>query len=200
MKRKAIVLVVLLPWIVCSLVGAQDLIVLEDCVDDVDSDHFCADSTAVLVDEGCGAVFNRYHGRIAWPVLRYAGPVTIAVKTRVRPELNSTTRFPLYIEVVPRGGPDTLACHTGSAPAFVVLAALGGPVCGGTWESIGPLDLRQYGIVIGEHYNIRATFFETVPSDLGPSYHTIGFSCIRITSHPTATASSTWSNVKALFR
>jgi len=67
-----------------------------------------------------------------------------------------------------------------------------------TWESIGPLDLRQYGIVGGEHYNVRATFFETAPSDLGPIYHSIGFFCIRVTAHPDAVMPAMWSNVKAV--
>ena len=200
MKCNVTLLVVLAPLIVCSLVGAQDLTELDDCVDDVDSDHFCSDSTAVLVDEGCGAVFKRYHGPIAWPVLRYVGPVTIAVKTRVLLHATSTTLFPLYVEVTPRDPPDTVTCHRGSPNGgFVVLAALGGTECGGTWESVGPLDLRQYGIVVGEHYNIRAVFLETLPDDSGRIYHTIGFSCIRVTSHPSAVTSTTWSNVKVLF-
>ena len=82
----------------------------------------------------------------------------------------------------------------------MVLAALGGPVCGGTWESVGPLDLRQYGIVVGETYSIRAVFMETLPDGFGRTYHSVGFSCIRVTSHPTAVASTSWSNVKVFFR
>ena len=151
------------------------------------------------MDEGCGAVFNRYHGLIAWPVLRYVGPVTIAVKTRVLVHATTTTLFPLYIEVTPRDPPH-LTCPSGMpGGGFVVLAALGGPECGGTWESVGPLDLRPYGIVVGEQYSIRAVFMETLLDRFGQIFHSVGFSCIRVTSHPTAVASTAWSNVKQLY-
>ena len=199
MKRALTAFLAFLVATIAVRVGSQELTELEDCVGDVDVDHFCSDSTAVLVDAGCDTVFNRYHGQIAWPVLRCVGPVTIAVQTRVLTDLNSTTRFPLYIEIIPRDGPGE-ECRRGLG-GFVVLVAKGGPVCGGTWESIGPLDLRRYGVQLGGYYSVQAVFIETLPTvSLGRVFHSVGFACIRLTAHPTAVTQTGWGRVKALFR
>ena len=172
-------------------VRAQEPTELYDCVDDTDGPDFCAvDSTAVLVDEGCGATFNRYHGVITWPALRNTGPVTISVLTRTF--LFGTTYLPLYIEV----GEGIPGCRAlPSAP--VALIAQGGQLCGGLWESVGPVDLREYGIHLGDLYTIQAVFLESLPGTV--TSHSIGFSCIRV-SHPLAVAPATWSTIKVLFR
>jgi hypothetical protein len=180
-------------------VAAEEPTELYDCLDDVDGPGFCTDSTAVLVERGCGATFNRYHTRIAWPVLRNVGPVTIAVKTRSLFQLYS---LPLYVEVVGRTlSGDDFRCYPGLA-GFLVLVAQGGVDCGGTWESVGPIDLTSYGVPFGALYNVQAVFFESIPYDDqgNVGIQSIGFSCLRVTSHPLAIASTTWSNVKVLFR
>jgi hypothetical protein len=179
-------------------VDAEEPVELYDCVDDADGPAFCSsDSVAVLVDAGCGTTFNRYHGRIAWPVLRNVGPVTISAKTRVRRE-EVTQYLPLYVEVVGRVyAGDDYHCRLNLA-GIVVLVAQGGPDCGGTWESVGPINLTSFGVPLGALYHVQVSFFESLPPD--PVLRSIGLSCIRVTPHPTAVASTTWSNVKVLFR
>jgi hypothetical protein len=200
MKNTAVSLCTALLLTVAFQARAQDPTELYDCVGDVDSEHFCSDSTAVLVDSGCGAIFNRYYGRIAWPVLRYVGPVTISVLTRVLADPPFPTPLPLYVEVRGRSDPgDSRECRTGLG-GHVTLVARGGPECGGTWESVGPLDLRQYGVHLGDYYSVQAVFFQTIPDDFGRIFSTVGFSCIRVISHPSTVASLQWGRVKALFR
>ncbi len=186
--------------LVATRVGAQEPTELYDCVDDADGPGFCTgDSTVVLVDEGCGATFNRYHGRIAWPVLRNVGPVTISVKTRyVR---FSTTQLPLYIEVRGHIEPvEPIDCTTGLS-GHLILVSQGGPECDGAWESVGPISLVPFGVPLGALYTVQAVFFEALPDDHGEiPFHSIGFSCIRVTSHPSPIALTTWSRVKVLFR
>ena len=184
--------------VVAARSHAQMTTDLYDCVDDADGLNFCAlDSTAVLVDEGCGTTFNRYHAKIAWPVLWNVGPITISVRTRSLP-FTPPPQVPLYFELVSRNPlPDPRDCRT-SFNGRVVLAAQGGPHCGGTWESVGPIDLAWFGIPPGTPYHVQAVFLESLPGTI--DFHSIGFSCIRITSHPTAVASKTWSSMKVLFR
>ncbi len=182
-----------------SPVGAQEPTELYDCVDDADGPDFCSDSTAVLVDEGCGAAFNRYHGRIAWPVLRNVGPVTISVRTRYLPF--GWTFLPLYVEVRGRTqAADSMQCRTGLG-GQVILVAQGGPECGGGWESAGPISLVRFGVPLGALYTVQAVFFEALPDPHGiPLWTSVGFSCIRVTSHPTTVTPTTWANLKALYR
>jgi hypothetical protein len=171
---------------------------LYDCVDDADGPNFCAyDSTAVLVDAGCGATFNRYRAKIAWPVLWNVGPITIAVKTRSI-LFKGPPQVPLYIEVASRNAQqDPRDCRTGFN-GFLILAAQGGPHCVGTWESVGPIDLAWFGIPLGTPYNVQAVFLESLPGTV--DFHSIGFACIRITSHPVAVQPGTWTNIKVLYR
>lgn len=172
---------------------------LYDCVDDADGPAFCSDSTAVLVDEGCGSSFSRYHGRIAWPVLKNVGPVIISVKTRYVEF--GRTHIPLYVEVRGRTTPsDQKECRTGLG-GHLVLVAQGGPDCGGAWASVGPINLRDFGVPMDESYIVQVVFFESLPDDNGELFfHSVGFSCLRVTSHPTAVASTNWSNVKVLYQ
>lgn len=167
---------------------------LDDCVGS--SSDFCSDSTAVLVDYSCGQLFNRYYGRIAWPPLRNVGPVTIAVKTSNA----HATAFPLYVEVRGRIDAADADCRT-DLGGHLILVAQGGTSCGGSWESIGPVDLRPYGVPLGWNYSLQCTFFETVPSDFfGAIWHTVGFACIKVTSHPLPVSSVSWASMKVLYR
>ena len=166
---------------------------LEDCV--AIGASFCTDSTAVLVDDSCGETFNRYYGRLAWPPLRNVGPVTIAVET-----INAQgTTYPLYVEVRGRNDSTSTDCRTDMA-GHLVLVAQGGTQCGGTWESVGPVDLTPYGVALGENYHVQCVFFESMPGPLGGVAHTIGFSCIKVTSQPDAVHTASWSLVKHLYR
>lgn len=172
--------------------GAQEPTELYDCVDDTDGPSFCTyDSAAVLVDEGCGATFNRYHGVIAWPALRNVGPVTISVRTRA--VIGRADYLPLYIEVV-EAIPGCRAWRT----AFLALEVQGGVLCGGRWESVGPVDLREFGVSLGELYTVQAVFLESIPGQV--KAHSVGFNCIRVTSHPLEVAPATWSTIKVLYR
>ena len=179
---------------------AQEPTELYDCVDDANGPNFCTtDSTVALVDEGCGATFNRYHDTIAWPVLRNVGPVTISVKTRyVR---FGRTYLPLYVEVRGRTTQgDQHECRTGLG-GHLILVAQGGPECGGAWESVGPIDLRRWGVPPGELYSVQVVFFESIPDHHGEiPFYSVGFTCIRVTSHPTAVAPASWSTIKVLYR
>ena len=187
-------------WLVPFHATAQDRIELYDCVDDADGPGFCTrDSTPVLEDEGCGATFYRYHGRIAWPVLRNVGPVTISVKTRVKRFPETQTRYlPLYVEVVGRTfDHDDFRCR--QLGGITILTAQGGPDCGGTWESIGPISLVRFGVPLGALYHIQIPFFESAPPPVS-QYHTIGFSCLRVTPEPQVVALVNWGTVKSLYK
>jgi hypothetical protein len=166
---------------------------LDDCTGP-DAD-FCFDGTVALIDSGCGARFEGYLGRISWPVLRSVGPVTLAVQTRFTRE---GAIFPLYVEVRGRTSSlDSLHCNTGLG-GNVVLVAPGADQCGGTWESVGPLDLRLYGVPLGAPYSVQCVFFTGIPHRW--TARSVGFSCIRVTSYPTTIASIPWGSVKSLYR
>jgi hypothetical protein len=91
--------------------------------------------------------------------------------------------MPIYIEVRGLGiFPDTTGCRTNHW-GRLVMVSYGGMSCGGTWESIGPLDLGPWGVQTGERYLIQAVFFERLPSEFGPGSHSPGLSCIRVESH-----------------
>ena len=195
------VLAFILTVLFAILAKAQEPTGLFDCVDDADGPGFCTrDSMPVLVDEGCGATFNRYHGRIAWPVLRNVGPVTISVKARVKrvPEEGQTQYLPLYVEVVGRTFTnDDYRCRP--LGGIVILVAQGGPECGGTWESVGPISLVRFGVPLGALYHIQMTFFESLPPPAG-QFCTLGFSCLRVMPEPDAVVAVNWGNVKALYK
>lgn len=184
-------LVLLFLMLVAVGARAQEPTELYDCVNDADGPNFCTvDSTAVLVGEGCGATFNRYHGVITWPPLRNTGPVTISVRTLAT--IHGTTHLPLYIEVAE----GVQGCRA-LRPGLVALVAQGVTLCGGVWESVGPIDLREYGTRLGDLYTIRAVFLESLPGTF--TSHSIGFACIRV-SHPLAVAPATWSSIKVIYR
>jgi|SRR5262245_40491532 len=183
--------VLLLLMLAAVVARAQEPTELYDCVNDADGPNFCtADSTDVFVAEGCGATFNRYHGVITWPPLRNAGPVTISVQTLAL--ISGTTHLPLYIEVA-----EGLQGCRALRPALVALVAQGATVCGGVWESVGPIDLKEYGIRLGDLYTIRAVFLESLPGTVNS--HSVGFACIRVSGR-LAVAPATWSTIKVFYR
>jgi hypothetical protein len=165
---------------------------LEDCTGP--GADFCFDGTPALIDSGCGALFEGYAGRIAWPVLRNVGPVTIAVRTRYT--FTGQTILPLYVEVASRRGDPNLGCTT-LRPGQVVLVAQGAEQCGGTWQSIGPIDLTRYGVPFGEPYHVQCVFFRTTPDRI--TIRSAGFACIRLISHPLAIQPASWGVVKRLY-
>jgi hypothetical protein len=183
-------------WLMPLQAHGQEPTELYDCVDDEDGPGFCTrDSTPVLEDEGCGATFNRYHSRIAWPVLRNVGQVTISVKTRVKKFPETQDQYlPLYVEVVGRTFVnDDYRCR--QLGGLVILVAQGGPDCGGAWESVGPISLERFGVPRGALYHIQIPFFESAAG-----FHTIGFACLRVISHPDPIAAINWGTVKSIYK
>lgn len=180
--------VALLIWAATTFAQDADL---EHCLRD---GGFCSETPAAVVDSSCGQVFYAHRGRLAWAPLRNTGPVTIAVQTR-RKDLR--TVFPLYVELV--AFLDTLECDT-RAPISVVLVAQGTFQCDGIWESVGPIDLTRHSIPLGSNYRVQVEFFTTVPDDHGVFRSSVGLSCIRVTSHPTAVTPGSWSRLKSLYR
>jgi hypothetical protein len=167
---------------------------LENCVGE--QADFCFDGEPALIDS-CGAIFEGYQGRIAWPALRNVGPVTIAVQTRST-SLRGQTLFPLYVEVTARTGPGAgTDCRT-VLGGLVVLVAHSADQCGGTWESVGPLDLTAYGVPMGAPYSVSCAFFRSTPADI--TARTVGFSCIRIHTSASLVAAAQWSAVKVLYQ
>jgi hypothetical protein len=167
---------------------------LEDCLET--STRVCSDSPRLLVEDECGPASYRYVGRISWPPLRSVGPVTIGVQTRADP----FTLIPLYVEV--RGlssFSDTTACRTGLG-AELVLEIPGGASCGGTWTTIGPVDLRPHGVSLGELYLLQLMFFQTVPFPTGQRGYSPGVSCVRVTTSPAVITASTWTSMKLIHR
>jgi hypothetical protein len=166
---------------------------LDDCTGP--SALFCFNGAPAVIDSGCGAIFDGYAGRIAWPPLRNIGPVTIEIKTEY-----SFTRqaiLPLYVEVATRRGESDLRCSTSRA-GRVVLVAQGAERCGGTWQSIGPIDLIAYGIALGDPYQVQCVFFRTTPDQV--TIRSIGFACIRVNPYPAATQAARWGAVKQIFK
>jgi hypothetical protein len=107
-----------------------------------------------------------------------------------------TQYLPLYVEVVGRTFTnDDYRCR--SLGGIVIVVAQGGPDRGGTWESVGPIDLVRFGVPFGTLDHIQMTFFESPPPPAG-QFCTIGFSCLRVTSEPDAVAAVNWGSVKSL--
>lgn len=166
---------------------------LEDCTGP--EANFCFDGEPAILQEGCGVTFEGYVGRIAWPALKNVGPVVISVQSWN--SFESQTFIPLYVEVVGRVLPqDGTDCRTGRG-GHLVLVAQGADRCGGTWESVGPIDLAAYGVPLGANYSVQCVFFRTSP---GVTVRTIGFSCISVTTVPTMTAGTNWGMVKSLYK
>jgi hypothetical protein len=161
---------------------------LEDCLGPTTT--ACFETSTAPIDSGCGADFEAARGRVSWPPLEHVGPVTISVQTMG----TNSAILPLYIEVS-SVFPDGTECRP--APGLVVLVARGTTECGGTWESVGPIDLRRSGVPLGTNYSIVATFFRTSP---GSTIQTIGLRCIRVTTAQSPVSGTLWGSVKRLYR
>ena len=164
------------------------------CLDD---SNFCVDSPLDTMDLGpyaCGETFYRFAGRMAFPVLRNVGPVTISLKTiGYSPEAK---RFPLYVEIRYRDPQvEPLVCTQFLAGGLVMIAD-GLPVhCGGVWESV-TVDPTQVGVPFNSAYHIQITGLKWWRVPDSP-----GLACVRVTADTTtAIHARTWSFVKKLYR
>jgi hypothetical protein len=145
------------PYLVIGLLGlpafAQDT-ELHSCLPDSNA---CSETEAIPIPDLCGNTFYLYHGRLSWPALRAVGPITVSVQTFRHPD----TYFPLYVELLQdETSPD---CSTTNNAHFL-LDTRGRALCGGLWESVGPIDIiRQFGIARGSLYRIRVAFLQALP-------------------------------------
>lgn len=177
-----------------TIAGAAPDVELDDCIGP--SSQVCSNPPTLLPGDSCGPAFYRFNGRIAWAPLKNIGPVTISIQTR----RDRFTLLPLYVEVQANlSEVDTTTCRAGLG-GVLLLVDQGGAPCGGTWTTIGPVDLRPFGVLPGRFYRIQLVFFETVPFPTGERGTSPGFSCIRVRVQPTGVASSTWTGMKQLFR
>lgn len=168
--------------------------ILEDCIGP--TSVVCSNPPVLLPGDSCGTPFYRFNGRIAWPPLKNVGPVTISIQSRRDPY----TLMPLYVEIRNLvANEDTTACNPDTG-GVLLLTDFGGAPCGGTWTTVGPFDLRPFGVRMGEFYRVQVAFFETRPWPTGERGYSPGFSCIRLTAPPTPVAMQTWGHVKRLFR
>jgi hypothetical protein len=163
---------------------------LEECLGP--GGTYCSASGWSIADTSCGQTFYWYTGRITWPVLRNVGPITLSVTTRAFP---NRTVYPLYVEMV-RVRVDPGNCRTAGG-GYLLLAAQGADQCGGTTESVGPIDLTHLGIPLWTLYAVQIVFFRDLVND---RYRSVAMSCVRLTARPVGVAGSTWSAAKALYR
>jgi hypothetical protein len=183
-------------WVVVStslaLAGTSwaQLTEFEDCLGP--GSLSCSYAPGAVLDSLCGHRFYEYQGIVAWPALRNVGPITISVRTR---SIGRTTIYPLLVEISHRTG---LGCYPGR-DAMLALMAFGADQCGGTTESVGPLDLTQFGIRDGALYSIQVVFFRFVPEDFPPRL-TVGLECVHVKVESTAVMPVEWSGVKVLYR
>jgi hypothetical protein len=189
-------LLAMMAWSLLPAKGHGQDTELEDCLGP--GSQSCYDSPPVVVEDSCGTAFFRHVGRVSWPPLRNVGRVTISVQTRIAEPL--LTIFPLFFEIngLERFS-DSTSCRTGVA-GVLVMEVLAGASCGGTWSTLGPIDLQDFGVHLGEVYLVQCVFFENPPTPSPFRGHSPGLSCIRVRSEGTATAASTWTTAKRLFR
>lgn len=166
---------------------------LDVCLPDSNA---CSETEAVTIDDFCGNSYYFYHGRLSWPPLRAVGPITVSVRTWG----GDDAMFPLFIEIV-KLQEDSLTCSTSGNQLTTVLDARGSGQCGGTWESIGPLDPDDLLVPLGSLYRIRVSFIQftrTLPFPRSPA-----LGCIRVTTNvgnSAPIAGATWSGVKTLYK
>ena len=178
-------LVGLLAGFLGSAAAAQPVELFE-CLSSPESFPTCEDIGGGVLFTECPARFYRFYGRIAWFPLRCVGPITVGVKTAGF----WSTRFPLYVEVVPlRQNPGVCV----NDPGYVVMIARGGFAPCGTWETVGPVDITTV-IPVGSSYALRLRFFGA------PGGDSPGVDCVRVTPHLTGVTATTWGQVKCLFK
>jgi len=140
-------------------------------------------------------LFVLYFGPVAWGPLRCVGPITVAVESFS----GADTRFPLYVEVVPLQESSDFPGVCSNLPGYLTLIVYGQSYLSapcGAWDEAGPIDITNV-IPIGSLYALRLYFFS----------NRVGYSpavgCVSVTAHPIAPASvtsTTWSNLKTLYR
>jgi len=168
---------------------------LFDCMGPGGDRTWCSDvSVADLLDLSCPAgprVFEMFRGRVAWPPLKYVGPITIEVNALE----SAGTRFPLLVEFISvKDHPENTGYCDG--PAQVLYRVHGSRTCDG-WESLGPIQFDPWWLSVGDSYVIRVHFF----TDVGSDFTSPWLGCIRVTPDTTtAISSKPWGSIKALYR
>ena len=173
-------------FVVATQAGAQPTEFYGCLADSV----FCSERPGEFVESSCGSDFYFFNGRVSTPVLRAAGPVTIAVNTRV---VNMHYKYPLYVEIVWTPNCEPTGIHTRT----LVMDARGLRSCGGVWESLGPFAISPSFVPEGDLYTVQLTFIESDPPPFGRS---VAVSCVRVTSEQPSIAHAEWGLIKSLFR
>ncbi len=136
---------------------------------------------------GCSKLFWSYAGRVAWWPLRNVGPITVEVEA----VNTATTRYPLYVEIVPVA---TLPCPSLS-PGVVVMSTLGTTACP-AWQTSAPIDISAI-VPMGELYTVQLVFFRSITGQ----FFSPASDCIRVTAHPVSpVAGKAWGHVKTLYQ
>ena len=186
------------PWlyaILASFAAAPSTAQQTELHSSFEEGTYCSESPPDTLDAvglDCGVTFYQFTGRVSWPPLTNAGPITISVHTLDTP----FTPFPLYIEL---RSADLQDCTTLTA-GTVVLVANSLRHCGGVRETIGPIDLMQTnGLTVGEEYIVQLVFLR----DNASLWGSVGIARIDVTRSTTSsvtTTTGTWGLVKALYR
>jgi hypothetical protein len=151
-------------------------------------------STGIGFYDTCSSSFIVTY--VAWYPLKYVGPIDIEVKTTGAFAFS----LPLYIQIAPL--PDstgTGVCELDyypRIPGYIVGVAGGVDVCGGGWETFGPIDLQEI-LPIGGAYALQLRGFVS-----GINVSSPAVDCVRVTPvvTMTATATTSWGQVKSLFK
>jgi hypothetical protein len=161
---------------------------LSTCLSQSEPLLFCEDTHGTTyVDLDCSREFFTYTGRVSWAPLMCVGPVTIELNTRFVPH---ATRYPIYVQIARYI--DSATCEP---PGVLVGRVYGGDMCGGTWESVGPIDLPQI-IPVGDSYAVQLLFMAAAVGE----YRSPGLDCLRVTAHMSSVMQASWSHAKVLFR
>lgn len=146
----------------------------------------CNDVTGALALTECSRFFEWYYGRVAWYPLLNAGPITVSVEALAF----SSTRIPLYVEVVPLSD---YPCD--NPPGFVIMTTLGSNEPCGLWTSVGPIDISHV-VPIGSTYALRLHFIQGA-TGLCPAVD-----CVRVVSSAKVSdlEAAAWGLVKRLYR
>ncbi|HZM17083.1 MAG TPA: hypothetical protein VFE28_13860 [Candidatus Krumholzibacteria bacterium] len=160
---------------------------LHSCLPDTSA---CVESEGVPVSS-CG-VFWFHRGYVSWAPLRAVGPITIALETYDGSSFGNV--LPLYVEI--KGYADSLGC-TPEGAGQVIFITRSLDTCGGVWESVGPVEITRF-TPLGSFYRIQVAFLQAYPPHW--DIRSPALRCIRVTVAPDAIASTSWSNLKILFR
>lgn len=146
-----------------------------------------------LLVDGCKG-FRTYSGRVSWFPLKNIGPIRIELQTRWFVGLNG----PLYVQIfaLPESLPPDF-CRKGALPGFVIGSVRGAQVCGGDWETIGPINIDHL-VPRGASYALQLEGFRIFERE---DFHpTPGVDCIRLTSVPSPIEAISWARVKRMYR